>query len=289
MCDDFTLADDDQALARNGISRREFAALGTAAALTGCAATQGGIAPMLTEKTVTFATPDGTADAFFVHPAKGKHPGVVFWPDIAGVRDAMKVMARRLAGAGYAVLVINQYYRSAPAPILNSLAEWRTSEGGAKLKPMIDLLNPGGTTRDAAACVAFLDKQAAVDTRRKIGSNGYCMGGPFTFRTAAAVPSRVGAAASFHGGGLVTAAADSPHQLMAKTNASYLIAIAQNDDARAPADKDTLRAAASVAGRFAEIEVYPADHGWCALDAPSFNEAQANRAWARMLDLFAKL
>jgi carboxymethylenebutenolidase len=289
MCDEFTLEGEEAALAGRGVTRRDFAAMGTAAVLAGCAGTQSGPAPGLTERTVTFTTPDGIADGFFVHPARGKHPGVIMWPDIAGLRDAMKVMARRLAEAGYAVLVVNQYYRSAPAPILKTLSEWRTPEGGARLRPMIALINADATTRDAGAFVAFLDSQPVVDRKRGIGTSGYCMGGPFTVRTAAAAPGRVRAAASFHGGGLVTDKPDSPHLLFARAQASYLIAIARNDDARAPGEKDVLRSAAQSAGRSAEIEVYPADHGWCALDAPAYDQVQADRAWGSMLELFAKL
>lgn len=290
MCDDFTAADDDAALAGRGFSRREFAALGAAAAMASYAgaASAAGTAG-LTERMVTVPTADGQADAFFVHPAKGKHPGIIMWPDIGGLRDAYKAMARRLAAAGYAVLAVNQYYRGGKAPVLASFAEWRTPEGRAKLAPMIAQINPEATTRDAAAFVTFLDRQAAVDKRRKIGSNGYCMGGPFTVRTAAAVPARVGAAASFHGASLVNDQPNSPHRLLAATQASYLFAIAQNDDARAPGDKDSLRAAAQAAGRSAEVEVYPADHGWCTLDGASYDQAQADRAWARMLALFSRL
>ncbi len=289
MCDDLTASDEEAALDRAGVSRREFAALGAAAALTGCAGAQGPRGAALQENMVAISTADGMADAFFVHPAKGKHPGVVMWPDIAGLRDAYKIMARRLAGAGYAVLVVNHYYRSSPAPVMSSISEWRTPEGQAKLGPMIALINPAATTRDAKAFVAFLDAQKAVDTKRRIGSNGYCMGGPYTVRTAAAVPGRVGAAASFHGGGLVGDAADSPHKLLAATQASYLIAIARNDDARAPGDKDAFRAAAAAAGRPAEIEVYAADHGWCTIDSPVHDQVQADRAWERMLALYATL
>ncbi|HVR90735.1 MAG TPA: dienelactone hydrolase family protein [Novosphingobium sp.] len=286
MCDEFTLADD---AARKGVSRREFTVLGGAVALAGCAGMTRSPPAGLGERMVSVATPDGTADAFFVHPAKGKHPGVLLWPDIAGLREAYKIMARRLAGAGYAVLAVNHYYRTSAAPVVSSMAEWRTPEGQAKLGPMIAAITPAATTSDARAFVAFLDAQGAVDQRRKIGTNGYCMGGPYTVRTAAAVPARVGAAASFHGGGLVTAEPDSPHRLLAATSASYLFAIAQNDDARAPTDKDTLRAATQAAGRPAEIEVYAADHGWCTIDAPVYNQAEADRAWARMLALYATL
>jgi carboxymethylenebutenolidase len=187
------------------------------------------------------------------------------------------------------VLVVNQYYRDARAPIVETLADFRTPEGQAKLGPLRAKVTADRVTRDGAAFVAFLDAQDAVDKRRRIGTQGYCMGGPFTVRTAFAAPGRVGAAASFHGNGLVEDAADSPHRLLARTGASYLIAIARNDDARAPADKETLRQAAAAAGRAAEIEVYPADHGWCVPDAPAYDEVQADRAWARLLALYAGL
>lgn len=290
MCDEFTEAAEAAALARRGLTRRQFAALATAAAVAACG---GGTADAgsveLQEAMVNITTADGMADGFFVHPAKGKYPGVILWPDVAGLRDVKKVMARRLAAAGYAVLVVNQYYRSAPAPIVSSLSEWRTPEGQAKLGPMRKLITPEATMRDAQAFVAFLDRQAAVDRKRKIGTQGYCMGGPFTVRTAAAVPDRVAAAASFHGGGLVTDAPDSPHLLLPKTMAAYLFAIARNDDAKEPGVKDTLRKAAETAGRPAEIEVYPADHGWCVPDAPAYDPSEAERAWGRLLALYAKL
>jgi carboxymethylenebutenolidase len=291
MCDEHTLAQDDAKAEARGLSRRQFsaaAALGAAAAM---AATQDAIAagPALKETAVTIPTPDGQADAWFFHPATGKHPGVIMWPDIAGLREAYKIMARRLASEGYAVLLVNHYYRGGKAPFLATMAEWRTPAGQDKLKPLIAGITPAGTTSDAKAFVAFLDQQKPVDTTRKIGSNGYCMGGPYTVRTAAAVPARVGAACSFHGAGLVGNAPDSPSNLIASTNAAFLFAIAQNDDARAPADKDALRAAAQAAHRAAEVEVYKADHGWCTIDAPSYNKDEAERAWARMLALYAKL
>jgi len=287
MCDEFTSEAEELALAGKGLSRRQFAAVGAAAALAGCAGRKGGIRN-LSEDMVRITTSDGVADAFFVRPSRGKHPGVIFWPDIGGLREVKKVMARRLAGEGYAVLVVNQYYRSAPAPIFNSLPEWRTPEGQEKLKPMLPLVTADAVTRDAKAWVAFLDGRREVDKARGIGTQGYCMGGPFTVRTAAASP-RIGAAASFHGGGLVTEAADSPHKLLAGTRARYLIAVARNDDARSPAEKDAFKAAASAAGRPAEVEVYPADHGWCVPDSPVYDPVQADRAWERLLALYAQL
>ncbi len=291
MCDQLTLAEDDAKAAARGLSRRQFAALSAAGAASALADAQAAIAagPALVEKDVSITTPDGTCDAVLLHPAKGKHPGIILWPDIAGVREAYRVMARRLAGEGYTVLLVNHYYRGGKAPFLASLAEWRTPAGQEKLKPLIAGITPAGTTSDAKAFVAFLDKQPATDTKRKIGTQGYCMGGPYTVRTAAAVPTRVGAACSFHGGGLVVDAPDSPHKLIAATKASFLFAIAQNDDARAPADKDALKAAAAAAHRPAEVEVYHADHGWCTIDAPSYNKEEAERAWVRMKLMYANL
>jgi carboxymethylenebutenolidase len=284
MCDNFTTRADEAAL-----SRRTFT---TAGALTAMATLTGAsrpAAPRLREGTVSVSTPDGSADCFFVHPARGKHPGVILWPDIGGNRDAFKVMARRLAGAGYAVLVFNQYYRGGTAPVLATFAEWRTPEGQTKLKPMIATLTPEGTMRDAAAAVAFLDKQPAVNRQRGIGTQGYCMGGPHAVRTAAAAPARIKAVASFHGGGLASDKPDSPHLLLARTQARYLIAVARNDDARDAGEKDRFRIAADAASRPAEIAVYGADHGWCVPDSPVYNQAEADKAWERLLALYEKL
>ena len=291
MCDDLTAHEEDAALAANGLNRRQFAAISAAGVLAACTGSQSEAKARtgLTESNVAITTPDGTADAFFVRPAKGKHPAVIMWPDVAGLRPAYLEMGRQLASAGYAVLVVNHYYRSAKAPIMASMAEWRTPEGQAKLKPMIAAITPQGVTTDTMAFVAWLDKQPAVNRQRGIGNIGYCMTGPYTLRAAAAVPRRIKAAVSCHGGGLVTKAPDSPHKLIASTQASYLFAIARNDDARAPGDKDALKAAAAAAGRPAEVEVYNADHGWCTLDAPTYDKGEAERAWARVLVLFGKL
>lgn len=289
MCDEMTEAENATWLREKGVNRREFASIGAGVAalavLPGCT-TAGEVGSATASRTVMIDTPDGKADAFFVYPSKGRHPAVIMWPDIAGLRDAYITMGTRLAAAGFAVLVVNQYYRSSPAPILGSLMEWRTPAGQAKLKPMIAAITPAGTTSDAGAFVAWLDRQKEVNTKKRIGTCGYCMGGPFTVRTAFANPARVGAAASFHGGGLVGDAADAPNKLLAKTQAAYLFAIAQNDDERAPQEKTVLRKAADAAGRPAEIEVYPAQHGWCTLDAPIYDRVQAEKAWGRMLALF---
>lgn len=291
MCDESTTETHNAALARRGMTRRHFAALGTAAALAGCAGTRAGAdaGEDLRERMVRIATQHGIADAFFVHPASGKHPGVIMWPDVAGLRDAMKVMARQLASQNYAVLVVNPYYRSAPAPVMESFAEFLEPSGRERVMGYRELLTHEAVSSDAKAYVAFLDGEEGVDTARGIGSNGYCMGGPFTIRSAAAVPARVQAAASFHGGGLVTEEPHSPHKLLAATQAGFLIAVARDDDQKNPAHKEVFREAADAAGRPAEIEVYPADHGWMVPDSPAWDPSAADRGFERMLALYAKL
>lgn len=238
------------------------------------------------ERNVTIDTPDGTAEGFFVAPKSGRYPGVLLWPDVAGLRDAYRTMATRLASAGYAVLVVNPYYRSTKLPLFTTFAEWRTEEGRKRVQPMRDALTHEAITRDGAAFVAWLDRQPEVDRARKLATTGYCMGGPFAFRTAAAAPERVGVIASFHGGGLVTDESTSPHLLLSKLRGAALICIAQNDDEREPEAKTELQKAAAAAGVPAEIEVYPAQHGWCTIDSPVYDEEQAERAWARMLATF---
>lgn len=239
-------------------------------------------------RNVVIETPDGKAEAFFVAPKSGKHPGVLVWPDIAGLRDAFKTMATRLASAGYAVLAVNHYYRSTKLPVLANFAEWRTEAGKAKITPMKDALTPERISKDGAAFVAWLDQQPEVDKAKKLASNGYCMTGSYTFRTAAAAPARVGVVASFHGGGLVTKEPTSPHTLLAKIKAAALICIAQSDDEREPETKTTLKKAADAAHLASELEVYPAQHGWCVLDAPVYDQTQAERAWARMIATFER-
>jgi carboxymethylenebutenolidase len=231
---------------------------------------------------VTITTPDGSCDAYFVAPASGRHPAVLVWPDIYGLRPAFRQMADRLAASGYAVLTVNPFYRSATAPALAASGDREAVR--AKAGEFRRLLTPDATARDATALIAFLDKQPQVDTKRGIGTTGYCMGGPLVMLTAAQVPSRVRAAATFHGGGMAT---DAMLARVPEMKASFLIAIAENDDARAPADKDKLRAAFAAAGRPAEIEVYKgAMHGWCPPDSQAYNQAQAERAWDRLLALF---
>lgn len=300
MCDDLTEAENTDYF-REELSRRALGRLGAGAVATsvlgGCGSSGDANAASAAKrdparpvqgKDVAIGTPDGNADAYFVHPKKGRHPAVILWPDVAGLRPAYRTMADRLAGAGYAVLAVNSYYRSARAPVLGSFAEWRSEAGQARIGPMRASLTADAVTRDGKAFVAWLASQTQADPQRRMASIGYCMGGPFTFRTAAGSPEKVGAIASFHGGGLVTDKPDSPHLLLPAMKAAALIAIAQNDDARDPGAKDTLKRAASDAGRDAEIEVYPAQHGWCTIDSPVYDKAQAERAWDRMLATFRK-
>lgn len=279
------VVDNDQKLRAEEMTRREF---GTGSAASGLAVllTRTANAQSVNESSVEVKTPDGVADCFFVHPTSGSHPGVLIWPDAFGLRPAMKQMAKRLAESGYSVLVVNQYYRSQKAPIVSStnFAEVRDT-----VRPLMASLNPNTNVTDARALVSFLDSQSSVDGGRKMGTMGYCMGGPMTMRTAAAVPDRIGAAASFHGGGLVTDRPDSPHLLVPKMQAHYLFAIAENDDTRQPEAKDVLRDAFAKADLPAEIEVYEgAQHGWCPPDTQVYNEAQAERAWSRLLALFER-
>lgn len=286
MCDEQTAADNERFLA-DRLTRRGFGAAASAAGLAAMLPLPADASPVAS-RDVTVATPDGEADAYFVAPDSGKHPGVLVWPDIMGLRPAFRQMADRLAASGYAVLTVNQFYRSTRAPFLAPGESFDQPEVRERIAPFRAALSTEGTLRDATAFVGFLDAQPEVDTARGIGVTGYCMGGPMMMRTAAAVPGRVRAGGSFHGGGLVTDAPDSPHRLIPETKARFLIAIAEGDDKRAPGDKDALRAAFDAAKLAAEIEVYPGTmHGWCPPDSRVYDAAQAERAWARLLALFA--
>ncbi len=284
MCDDKT----DKDLGESGAySRRDFALI--AGSLSLAAAFPANAAALkVVEQEVLVPTPDGKADCYFVAPAKGKHAGVIVWTDIYGLRPAFRQMGKRLAEAGYAVLVMNPFYRSAKAPVI-SRDDPRDQETRKRIMPMRALLTPDAVSRDAKAYVAFLDAQKSVSRKRKIGTIGYCMGGPLVFRTAAAMPSRIAAGGSFHGSALSTDQPDSAHLLIPQTKAAFLIAIADNDDKQAPNEKVKLRAAFDAAKRNAEIEVYTgAMHGWCPPDGRAYNSVQAERAWGRMLALFSK-
>ena len=283
MCDDNTNAENARYLQGKRLTRREFGAVSAGAGLA-VLLPRPADAQSVTESEIEITTPDGVCDSYFVHPASGAHPGVLIWPDAFGLRPAIRQMATRLAESGYSVLAVNQYYRTKKAPIAEgtNFAELRET-----LRPLMQSLSPETNVTDAKAFVSFLDSQASIDSDRKMGTMGYCMGGPMTMRTAAAIPDRVGAGASFHGGGLVTDRPDSPHLLVEKMTAHYLFAIAENDDQRQPDAKDVLRETFEAAGLPAEIEVYEgAMHGWCPPDTPVYHEAQAERAWSRLLALF---
>lgn len=270
------------------VSRRQFNVMAVGAGLS-LALPGGAFAADVTGSNVEIKTADGICDAYFVHPAKGKHPAVLTWPDIFGLRPASKDMAARLAGSGYAVLVINPFYRVKKAPTAPEHADFSDPATRQALLALAGTLSPVTAAIDAKAFIAYLDAQASVNGKKKMGTTGYCMGGSFVFRTAAAYPDRVGAAASFHGGGLVTDKSDSPHQLIAAMQAQVLVAIAENDDAREPETKTVLNSAFAKAKLPAEVEVYAgAQHGWCPPDSAVYNRAQAERAWSRQLALFSK-
>lgn len=282
MCDEHTADDNDRA----GPSRRDVGIALGAGALSLLLPSPADALPVA-GRSVSITTPDGTADAYFVAPASGRHPGVLVWPDVMGLRPVFEQMARRLAESGYAVLVVNQFYRSTRAPFLQAGESFDQPAVRDRIMPWRALLTPAATTSDARAFTAWLDRQKEVDPRRPLGTAGYCMGGPMTIRTAAALPGRYRAGASFHGAGLVGPAPDGPDKLVGRLKGGYLLAIARNDDARSPQDKDTLRAAFAAAHVPAEVEVYPADHGWCVPDGRAYDRAAAERAWSRQLALFS--
>ena len=237
----------------------------------------------VTESDVNVKTPDGTADCYFVHPTTGTAPGVLIWPDIFGLRSTMRTMGKRLAESGYSVLVVNPFYRST-----KGLAAGVPNPTIQQNMPLMQALTEATNMTDAKAFVAWLDQQPSVAKNRKIGTQGYCMGGPIAFRTAAAAPDRVGAVASFHGGGLVANGANSPHLQAAKTKAQFLIAIAENDDKSRPTEKDVLKETFANAKLSADIEVYGAAHGWCPPDSQVYNEQLAEKAWTKLLALYGK-
>jgi carboxymethylenebutenolidase len=284
MCEHDDL--DEFARRAGELTRRQFGALALGAGfvaalpkLANAVETQG--------TDVEIRTSDGAADAYLVHPADGKYPGVLIWPDIFGLRPAFKGMATRLAESGYAVLVINPFYRTKKAPTAPDHPDFNDPATRQTLMTLAGTLTPDTAVTDAKAFVAFLDSQSAVDKQRKMATTGYCMGGPFVLRTAAALRDRIGAGATFHGGGLVTEKSDSPHLLIPQMKAHYLIAIAENDDKREPEAKNVLRESFAKAHLPAEIEVYAGTlHGWCPPDSRVYNHDQADKAWSRMLALF---
>jgi carboxymethylenebutenolidase len=284
MCDQDHFENDRREYeARGLVTRKQFGAmLGAGVVMM---LPQAANAAPVTESEVTITTPDGSADCYFVHPANGTAPGVLIWPDIFGLRPAFHQMGKRLAESGYSVLVVNPFYRTMKAP---------TADAGAataipKLMPLAQSLNEKTHMTDAKAFIGWLDTQASVAKNRKIGTQGYCMGGPMAFRTAAAVPERVGAVASFHGGGLVTTMPNSPHLQAATSKAQFLVAIAASDDDKAPNDKTTLKETFAKANLTAEVEVYTGTaHGWCPPDSGVYSEPMAEKAWSRLLVLYGK-
>jgi carboxymethylenebutenolidase len=278
------------------ITRRDFV---KTTAVAGIAAAAGAAlgAQQMVETNVEIRTPDGTCDAAFIHPPTGSHPAVVIWPDAFGLRPAMRDLAKRLAASGYSVLVPNPFYRVAKAPVFGDISNFNFGDPAqrSKLTPLMGSINAeGAAEKDAAAFIAWLDGQRQVDRNKRVGSQGYCMGGALVVRTAAAVSNRVGAGASFHGGGLVTANPNSPHLLAPKIKARMYFGIAANDDAQQPDAKTKLKEAFDAAKVPAEVEVYPqAQHGWCVPDMPkqangqpTYSKTDAERAWGKLLALY---
>jgi carboxymethylenebutenolidase len=275
------------------LSRRDFVALSVGAGLVAAAGSASAANPPVVEADVQVKTPDGTCDAAFIHPMTGSYPGVIIWPDAFGLRPVMREIGKRIAAEGYSVLVPNPFYRVAKAPVFQDISSFnfQNSTDRAKLAPLTGSINaPGAAEKDAVAYIAFLDSQKEVNKGKKIGTQGYCMGGSLVVKTAAAVPNRVGAGASFHGGGLVTNMPNSPHLLAPKIKARMYFGIASNDDMTQPDAKDKLREAF---GSKAEIEVYPASlHGWCVSDMPLqngkpiYNKPDAERAWGKLVALY---
>ena len=276
-------------MSNDELTRRDFVAMTVAAGLAAAAGSDVA-AQQVTEKNVEIKTPDGTCDAAFIHPGTGAHPAVIIWPDAFGLRPSMRDMAKRLAAAGYSVLVPNPFYRVAKSPVYEDASKVDFQTERAKITPLMGSIQADGTVeRDAPAFVAWLDMQQEVDRNKKIGTQGYCMGGGLVVRTAAAVPGRIGAGASFHGGGLVTDRPNSPHLLAPKVKARMYFGIATNDDMQQPDAKTKLKEAFDAAKVPAEIEVYSmAQHGWCVPDMPAgangpiYNKADAERAWAKL-------
>lgn len=283
---------------RSDLSRRDLVALSMAAGFAAATGAASAAELLVAEADITVKTPDGTCEAAFIHPTTGSHPGVLIWPDAFGLRPAVRAMGKRLAATGYSVLIPNPYYRAAKISELDlntaSFSFQNEADMSRLRKLMGGITAPGAAEKDAAAFIAFLDAQKSVNTRKKVGTQGYCMGGPLVFKTAAAVPNRIGAVASFHGGGLVTDQPSSPHLLVPKMKARFYIGIASNDDMRQPDAKDKLREAFAAAKLPAEIEVYESLHGWCMPDMPAsggkpiYNKEDAERAWSKLLALYKK-
>jgi carboxymethylenebutenolidase len=288
MCDYDTQKDADAYLEEHSdMSRRDFTKLATGASMAMMLPTVAN-AQSISERDVEIRTPDGVADCHFAYPSTGSHAAVLVWPDILALRPAFREMGRRLAREGYAVLTVNPFYRDARSPVVPLGAGFGQPEIRELVLPMARNLNAETHFTDARTFTTWLDEQDEVDTSKGIGTTGYCMGGPMVMRTVAAVPERFAAGATFHGGGLATGNPDSPHLLIPETRAAMLHCVADNDDQNNPEAKVTLREAYATAGIDAEIEVYSgALHGWCAIDSQVYHQEQAERAWSRLLNLFA--
>lgn len=288
MCDELTVKDNEEFLRKHSLTRRDFGKGAVGVAL-GMMLPPVANAMNVVEEEVLVETPDGMADCYFVHPAEGTHAAVIVWPDVMGIRTSFRLMGKRLAESGYSTLVVNPYYRTARGNVIEDGESYGMPGVRERLKPHRNSLSPETCVIDGRAFVDFLDAQPSVDTNRKIGTTGYCMTGSYTMRLAAAMPERIGAGGSFHGGRLATDSDSSPHLLVPKMKAGFLIAIAANDDERDPEAKTLLREAFDNAGVSAEIEVYEDTlHGWCPPDSPVYNEIQAERAWSRLLALFER-
>lgn len=290
MCDEKTEIENADYFRRGGaVNRRDFSRLSAAAIFTVAFPSAVLAGEKIIESSVDVTMAGGVSDCYFARPANGAHAGVLMWPDIRGLRPAFEAMGKRLAASGYCVLVVNPFWRDAKAPVAGPNPDFSEPNTRELLRGMASKLTQDAAISDARDYIAFLDAQDSVDKDRKIGTAGYCMGGPLIMRTAAAVPDRVGAAASFHGGGLVQDSEDSPHLLIPQTKAAVLHAVAENDHERNPDVKPALEAAYAAAGIPAEIEVYEgAMHGWCPPDSRVYNQEQAEKAWARMLALFER-
>lgn len=277
------------------LSRRDFIAMSMAAGIASATSSASAAAMPIVETDVAIKTPEGACDAAFIHPTTGSHPGVLIWTDAFGLRPSMRDIGKRIAADGYSVLVPNPFYRVAKAPVFDNVSSFNFQDQAdmARLQQLMASINaPGAAEKDAVAYIAFLDAQSQVNKSKKIGTQGYCMGGPLVVKTAATLPNRVGAGGSFHGGGLVTDRPDSPHLLAQKIKARMYFGIASNDDQRQPDAKDKLREAFAAAKVPAEIEVYPAKHGWCVADMPSdssgpiYSMPDAERAWGKLVALY---
>jgi carboxymethylenebutenolidase len=278
--------------ASSELSRREFVTMSVAAGIIAAAGPASAADMPVTEKMVDVKTPDGTCDSAFIHPTTGSHPAVIIWPDAFGLRPAMRDIGKRIAAEGYSVLVVNPYYRVTKAPGIDiGHFSFTNADDMKKLQGLMGPMGAAGNIeKDAAAFVAFLDQQKEVNKSKKFGTQGYCMGGPLVVRTAAALPDRIGAGGSFHGGGLVTDQPTSPHLLAPKIKAKMYFGIASNDDMRQPDAKDKLKEAF---GQKAEIEVYSKSvHGWCVADMPAapgmpiYNKPDAEKAWTKLVALY---